>query len=171
MIKIFGNGSGAEVRPVVAFGQITSVEIISRGSGYDADTNVAIIENTRCGSGGQVKAIINDDDGGIDNIVITDTGGGYVGDENTGNNDDSTSTLDDIFVDTPGIGYTGGDTVIIGDDIIGTPLVTPNGSIVGVTLPNDIGGYQFGVRPDIRINTNNGRGASLIPVLRYKFIF
>ena len=59
--------------------------------------------------------------------------------------------------------------MIIGDDIIGTPLkVTPNGSIVGVTLPNDIGGYQFGVRPDIRINTNNGRGASLIPVLRYK---
>ena len=168
VIKILGNGSGAEVRPVVAFGQLTSVEIISRGSGYDADTNVAIIENTRCGSGGQVKPIINPDDGGIDNIVITDPGGGYVGDENTGNNDDSTSTLDDIFVDTPGIGYTGGDTVIIGDDIIGTPLVTPNGSIVGVTLPNDIGGYQFGVRPDIRINTNNGRGASLIPVLRYK---
>lgn len=178
-IKILGNGSGAEVRVVVAFGQLTSVEIVNRGSGYDADTNVAVIENTRCGKGGQLKAIINDDDGGIDNIVITDPGGGYVPDPNTGSNVDSTSLLDDIFVENPGIGYTGGDTVIIGGDgdgvdgdspsvIIGSPLTTPNGSIVGVTLPNDTGVYEFDVRPNITINTNNGRGASLIPVLRYK---
>jgi len=65
---------------------------------------------------------------------------------------------------TPGIGYTPGDRVVIGPCSY-TPLLAPNGSIVGVSsLTCD---SRFVEYPTVQIITNTGDGASIYPILKY----
>ena len=65
---------------------------------------------------------------------------------------------------TPGIGYTPGDRVVIGPCSY-TPLLAPNGSIIGVSsLTCD---SNFASYPTIEIITNTGDGASVYPILKY----
>lgn len=71
----------------------------------------------------------------------------------------------DIVVGGPGIGYTSGDTVNIGDCVY-IPILTPRGSIIG--FQSIFGCEQkFETSPVAIINTTTGRGASLFPVLQY----
>ena len=119
----------------------------------------ALIDNTRCGSGGQLTPIIGDD-GEIDKIVIDSPGSGYAPNE-----DNPVGIVTGIFISRPGIGYSSGDTGVID----GTPIdliISDNGSIGGVKVP--IISNNFTSPPDITINTSTGRGASLIPILEYK---
>ena len=127
-------------------------------------------------------------DGKVDKIVVLSGGNGYcpndssIGGGQDGGIDDNgvVGIVTGIYVDRPGIGYTSGDTILIpvdgdgsdsvpGDDtpgIIIEPVVTPgNGSIVDVVFP--FIPTEFDSIPDIIINTKNGRGASLIPILEY----
>ena len=133
-------------------------------------------------------------DGRIDKIVVLSGGNGYcpndssIGGGQDGGIDDNgvVGIVTGIYVDTPGIGYTSGDTILIplpdgsggdtgtgdpvpGDDtpgIIIEPVVTPgNGSIIDVVFP--FIPTEFDSIPDIIINTKNGRGANLIPILEY----
>ena len=77
-----------------------------------------------------------------------------------------------IFIDTPGIGYTSGDTITIftddGDNTFDIGLVvTPgNGSIVDIS--GNINTNEFNTIPNIIINTQTGTGASLIPIIEFK---
>ena len=65
---------------------------------------------------------------------------------------------------TPGIGYTPGDRVVIGPCSY-TPILAPNGSIVGVTsLTCD---SRFVEYPTVEIISNTGDGASIYPILKY----
>ena len=88
----------------------------------------------------------------------------------------------------PGLGYTSGDTISIIDNevtIEASVVVTPNGSIVKVVLPDttDIGSttfdpttptkfpiststHQYTSTPTLRINTNTGYGANFVPVMK-----
>lgn len=73
--------------------------------------------------------------------------------------------LDDIPVTNPGIGYTEGDRIIVGECII-TPIVSENGSIVGVNsifCPT-----EFDTFPEFFIDSNTGEGAEIYPVIKYK---
>lgn len=73
--------------------------------------------------------------------------------------------LTGIVIPNPGIGYTDGDTITVGDCVL-TPIVSPNGSIVGVSslfCPT-----EFTSLPGAIIDSNNGEGASIYPVLEYK---
>ena len=70
-----------------------------------------------------------------------------------------------IYVVRPGIGYTGGDTIGIGNSNF--PItITPGGSIVDVRVP--FVPDQFGTAPGIKINTDTGYGAEFVPVMSYK---
>ena len=118
-------------------------------------------------------------DGKVDKIVVLSGGKGYcpndpsIGGGNTGgiDQDGVVGVVTGVYVERPGIGYTDGDTIIIsppsGDGIPVTPVVTPgNGSVIDVLFP-----YipdEFDSIPDITINTRNGRGAKLIPIMEYK---
>jgi len=69
-----------------------------------------------------------------------------------------------IIVDRPGYGYTGGDTVTIGDCVFGLQL-SPDGSILAV-IPGECNG-TFKDLPGADINTKTGAGAALYPVVKY----
>lgn len=76
-----------------------------------------------------------------------------------------------IVIESPGIGYTSGDTISVGGTVIITPIVSPEGFIVGVGT-GGIGGAinsltEFSTLPDLSIDSNTGEGASLYPVIEY----
>lgn len=68
-----------------------------------------------------------------------------------------------IVISKPGIGYTIGDTITIGDCVY-TPITTLSGAIVGI---NSVGEClsTFDEVPDVIINTKTGVGAEIFPVL------
>ena len=73
----------------------------------------------------------------------------------------------DIVIENPGIGYTGGDYIQIGDDCYYEPILTANGSIIGI---KDISpcNIQFTTTPEVQIITDTGSGASAFPVTEYQ---
>lgn len=92
-----------------------------------------------------------------------------IGEDDVGIGTEITGVIEDIEVEKPGIGYTDGDTIVVGPCIF-IPIVSPNGSIVGI---NSIDcSSEFGTLPELRINTSTGSGAELYPILKYvpKFI-
>jgi hypothetical protein len=79
--------------------------------------------------------------------------------------DDRTTVgiITSVIVDKPGIGYTSGDTINIGDCVY-IPIVTENGAIVGIDSLVECSS-TFNSVPDVVINTNTGVGAEIFPVL------
>ena len=74
----------------------------------------------------------------------------------------------DIVIERPGIGYTEGDRIRIdGTDCLYQPILTENGSIIGV-LNQFACDNQFTRYPDITIDTNTGSGAQAFPVTEYR---
>ena len=171
-IKIFGSGSGAEALPIVDSGRsILAVKMINKGSGYDSDTSIALVDNTNIGYGAELRPIIVD--GRIDKIVVVRSGANYCPNRTTdGVTQNPVGVVTSIFIDTPGIGYTSGDTITIftddGDNTFDIGLVvTPgNGSIVDIS--GNINTNEFNTIPNIIINTQTGTGASLIPIIEFK---
>jgi hypothetical protein len=92
-----------------------------------------------------------------------------VGDDAVGVGSDIITIVNDIIVNKPGIGYTSGDSIVVGPCVF-TPLVSPNGSIVGINSITCTS--EFTSLPELIINTNTGSGAELYPILKYvpKFI-
>ena len=80
--------------------------------------------------------------------------------------------LDDIAIRKTGVSFNNGDTITIsGDDneITLEPILSTNGSILGVRIPEDQRGQGFTDVPDLTINTQTGAGALLTPILRVKY--
>lgn len=112
-VRINGSGSGAKAIPIVDRGSsILAVKMVSGGSGYDNQTTAIILDNTNIGYGAELKPIIKD--GKVDKIVVRKSGANYCpnpfDDQFT---DDPSATTTGIFVDTPGVAYTSGDTATI----------------------------------------------------------
>jgi hypothetical protein len=92
-----------------------------------------------------------------------------IGDVEVGIGSDITARVEDVIVGSPGIGFTSGDSIEIGPCVF-TPIVSPNGSIVGI---NSITcSAEFINLPELIINTKTGSGAELFPLLKFvpKFI-
>ena len=170
----FGDGNGAQLTPIVANGSIFDVVVCAGGSGYISPLSVAIIDNSGYGQGAQVDAIV-DSGGSITGAIVISGGSGYcpgnynnVGiDTNitTGISTSIVGNVDSVYIIAPGIGYTTGDTISIGTTTI-SPIITPNGSVVKVEIPNNFN-QLFTRSPIITINTNTGVGAEVIPVMKY----
>ena len=77
---------------------------------------------------------------------------------------DTVGIVTSVVVDTPGYGYTGGDTVSIGDCVFALQL-SPEGSILSV-IPGECT-TSFREPPVAVINTQTGAGAELYPVVKY----
>ena len=177
----FGDGNGAQLIPIVSNGSIFSVEVIDGGSGYSSPLSIAIIDNSGYGQGAQVDAIVGVG-GSITGAIVISGGSGYcpgnynnvgldtnITDVNTlpitGISTSVVGNVDSVYIIAPGIGYTSGDTISIGTTTI-SPIITPNGSVVKVKLPNNFN-QSFARPPIITINTNTGVGAEVIPVMKY----
>lgn len=87
-------------------------------------------------------------------------GGGTTGFANTSISGIVTS----VIVESPGFGYTSGDTVRVGGCTFGISI-TPDGSIVGVA--SVVCAEQFEELPTAEIITQTGQGAELYPVVRF----
>ena len=101
-----------------------------------------------------------DDDGPDDIIIIPD-------DSDPGISTIPVGIVTDIVIENPGIGYTDGDYIQIGDDCYYEPILTANGSIIGI---KDISpcNIQFTTTPEIEIITDTGSGANAFPVTEYQ---
>lgn len=177
----FGDGNGAQLIPIVSNGSIFSVEVIAGGSGYSSPLSIAIIDNSGYGQGAQVDAVVGVG-GSITGAIVISGGSGYcpgnynnvgidtnITDVNTlpitGISTSVVGNVDSVYIIAPGIGYTSGDTISIGTTTI-SPIITPNGSVVKIKLPNNFN-QSFARTPIITINTNTGVGAEIIPVMKY----
>ena len=84
--------------------------------------------------------------------------------------------LDDIAIRKSGVSFNNGDTITISgggllndQTITLEPILSTEGSILGVRIPEDQRGQGFTDIPDLTINTQTGAGALLTPLLRVKY--
>lgn len=176
-------------------GSILTIRIDNSGSGYTYPPRVVVIDNSNYGSGAEVTSTI-DSNGSISSIYVTSPGRGYcgtnlnIGIETPGIESQlepigitttgavglgtipivGVSTIPagivtSVVVDRPGIGYTSGDTIDIGGCIY-SPILTPRGSIIGVSSEGYCENLFINV-PPVTINTTTGEGAELYPVIQY----
>lgn len=195
-VIINGDGIDASAIPVVSGskGSLISIKVLNPGKGYTKPPTVTIIDKSNYGKGAVAKATITNS-GSIESIYLVEPGEGYcptnlsgigstattgigstagtgigtiatgIGSTTVGISTISVGIVTSIVVEGPGIGYTSGDTIIVGSCVY-EPILTSNGSIIGVTSPNSCK-QEFNTYPIITINTKTGLGALLYPVVQY----
>lgn len=190
-VIINGDGIGASAVAVIepSNGSLLSIRVLNPGRGYTQNPTVSIVDNSRYGSGALAGARINDN-GNIESIFIISPGSGYcqtnlgigltdgeigigtttgtgigTGGTYIGISTTPVGIITNIVITSPGIGYTGGDLINVGSCIY-SPILTTNGSIIGVTSVSYCQ-TEFRQLPTTTINTNTGQGAVLRPVLKY----
>jgi hypothetical protein len=192
-IEIYGDGVGAKAVAIVSSsnGSILTIKVTNPGRGYSYPPEVKIIDRSNYGSGAYAKATVNSN-GNVNLIYIIDSGKGYCltnlniivnelspltgittlfeGLDETNIKDIGISTtpvgiVTNIVIERPGLGYTSGDVIQIGDCAY-NPVVTTNGSIIDVLSPASCSN-QFKSVPSVNINTRSGEGAVLYPVIDY----
>lgn len=138
-------GSGALARATITSGgQLESIYLIERGSGYCA-TNLGSLPGIGSTGGGTgIGSTVSNTPPGISTSPI--------------------GIVTAIVIDRPGVGYTNGDPIFIGRCVY-TPVVSTNGSIVAIEGSECI--EEFSEYPEVVINTTRGEGASLYPVISY----
>jgi hypothetical protein len=206
-IRIYGDGVGARAKAVVSEvdGSIVTFLLCDPGKGYTYPPEIRVVDNSNHGKGAQARATVSN--GGIDSIYVINPGTGYCQTnltEETGGGAGTASLppcLDvgdgqlspvvigittNFVIGSPGIGYTFGDTIQVGDDLF-KPVITDNGSIIDVEYPSfavqptqpgqapppnqttqtGSSGQTFKSVPPVIINTRTGEGAIIYPVLQF----
>lgn len=192
-VEIYGDGIGAKAVAIVSSseGSILTIKVTNPGRGYSYPPEVKIIDKSNYGKGAYAKSTINQN-GNINSIYIVDPGKGYcltnlkeiintlpqyVGIttllepipetdiRDVGVSTSPVGIVTNIVIERPGLGYTSGDIIQIGDCTY-NPVVTPNGSIIDIVSPSSCVN-QFKSVPPVTINTRSGEGAVLYPVIDY----
>ena len=181
---IGGGGRGVTGSAIVnAIGRVIGVAIGGAGSGFTSPPLLTFVDS--CGNGSAAGGYPRIKDGKIVDVVITEPGSGFLpnttettrnenGDlvvkevipDPNGNYDGEISyvtQLDDVVVQNAGVGYNEDDTVTV--DGAEVELVIQNGHVIGANVVNS--GFGFTDLPKLQINTNNGVGAKLLPVLKF----
>ena len=181
---IGGGGRGVTGSAIVnAIGRVIGVSLGGVGSGYTSPPLLTFVDS--CGNGSAAGGYPRIKDGKIVDVVITEPGSGFLpnttettrnenGDlvvkevipDPNGNYDGEISyvtQLDDVVVQNAGVGYNEDDTVTV--DGAEVELVIQNGHVIGANVVNS--GFGFTDLPKLQINTNNGVGAKLLPVLKF----
>lgn len=193
-VSIFGGGGfGAFGESVVnSLGQIIGVNLLSGGVGYDSNPLISFDDPCNLGSGVKAVSRINSS-GEVEKIIITDPGLNYLGSQSqldiesntasqldiesktacdvnpvTENGSEVFGTIDEVIVVEPGFGYTNSDK--ISDSSCNTDIdlvanVDDEGRIISATIRNP--GTAIRVFPELQINSENGQGAVLLPVLKF----
>jgi len=183
-VSIFGGGGfGASGESVVnSLGQIIGVNVLSGGVGYDSNPLISFDDPCNLGSGVKAVSRINSS-GEVEKIIITDPGLNYLGSQSqldiesktacdvnpvTENGSEVFGTIDEVIVVEPGFGYTNSDK--ISDSSCNTDIdlvanVDDEGRIISATIRNP--GTAIRVFPELQINSENGQGAVLLPVLKF----
>jgi hypothetical protein len=186
-VSIYGDGINARAKAVISptDGSVVTFLLCDPGKGYTYPPEIKVVDRSNYGRGAQAKAIVSN--GSIQSIYIVNAGSGYcqtnlieetsvgVGstevtkpciDVGTGNLSSSVVGINtNLVIQQPGIGYTSGDTIQVGNCFY-QPVLSPNGSIISFS---SLGGctQQFSNVPTVSINTSTGEGAVIYPVLQF----
>ena len=177
---IGGGGRGVTGSAIVnAIGRVIGVSLGGVGSGYTSPPLLTFVDS--CGNGSAAGGYPRIKDGKIVDVVITEPGSGFLPNtietnidgtikevipDPNGNYDGEISyvtQLEDVVVQNAGVGYNDNDTVTV--DGAEVELVIQNGHVIDANVVN--GGFGFTDLPNLQINTNNGVGARLLPVLKF----
>lgn len=167
-IEIFGGGGfGAAASAVVnTLGQVVGVNMVSGGSGYGSKPFVTIIDDCDNGRGATATAVVKD--GRVTNIIVTESGGGYLGGTEGVSDNQGTDVVGEIVgidIVNTGKGYDA-DSIIESDCGTLKPELDQEGRIVGASvIQSDIG---CKVIPRLKINSATGFGAVIRPVMRFR---
>lgn len=180
----FGGNGGTGAVIVDVLGQVLGVNIKDPGANYSIAPYVTFEDACNTGGGARGNVILRD--GQIDSVYMTSNGYDYIGPGSTINpadfEDDSylcttnpvgddgleyTAYISDVIILNTGSGYTETDLIYniycdSGVEIY--PITDPDGRIVDTKIINS--GIIRTV-PELAINTDNGSGAILIPVLKF----
>lgn len=190
-VTIYGDGIGARAKAVVSEvdGSIITFLLCNPGKGYTYPPEIKIVDNSNHGKGAQAKTKVVD--GKIESIYIVNSGQGYCQTNLTeetspvgvGSTSESTKQLPCIdvgnrrlsnsvvgintglVIERPGLGYTSGDTIQVGNCLY-QPVLTTNGSIIDFKS-NGTCKQTFKTTPIVSINTKTGEGAVIYPVLQF----
>lgn len=177
-----GGGAGAAGLAVVdAIGQVVGVNLTNFGSGYSGAPFISI--DDPCGNGAGASGTVYVEDGQVSKVQIDNPGYGYLNSTTyTGSTDDPCTTplidssgqevvgsISAINIIKPGIGYTTGDRIVDEacpiNDIEIYPVVDSLGRITGANIINP--GSAIRVFPQLEINSPDGEGAIIQPVLTF----
>jgi hypothetical protein len=193
-----GGFGAAGFAVVDALGQVAGVNLTNFGSGYTSAPYISIVDACENGSGAQASTVINEngqvsqvimDSSGIGYLgpnTNTETGIGIGAGTDTGTGtgtildpcninpvDESGSEVIGFIVGVkivrPGVEYTSEDlitNVTCNSDVKIYPIVDSIGRIVGTNIVNP--GTAIRVFPELLINSENGEGAILQPILSFK---
>lgn len=176
-IQFFGGAGGGALGLAVvdALGQLMGIYIQNEGTGYASPPYVSIQDP--CDSGTGAVATANIENGKVKSVTMNKPGSGYLGpkgDPCTTNPVDSSGSsvigfITKVNVIKTGIGYKSTDLITdsaCSSDVEMYPIVDSEGKIVGVNIVNP--GSAIRVYPKLTINTEDGEGAILEPVLNFK---
>jgi hypothetical protein len=187
-VTIYGDGIGARAKAVISEvdGSVVSFLLCDPGKGYTYPPEIKIVDNSNYGKGAQARTKVVD--GKITSIYIVNSGQGYcqtnlteetspvgigsttqqlpcldVGDRRLSNAVVGINTS--LVIERPGLGYTSGDTIQVGNCFY-QPILTVNGSIIDFKS-NGTCKETFKTTPAVSINTKTGEGAVIYPVLQF----
>lgn len=171
-----GSGSGATFSATVTNGAVTSVQVISPGTGYQPGENPQLRFSGGGGEdGAQLTAVLTG--GAVTSIIITDGGASYtspVVSITGGGGSGATATatqvggvVTSITITAGGSGYTSTPTVSITDGGGGTGAtavaVLSPGTVTSVTVAQ--GGAGYDSTPTLTITGGGGTGATAVATI------
>jgi hypothetical protein len=190
-VTIYGDGIGARAKAVISEvdGSIVTFLLCDPGKGYTYPPEIKIVDNSNYGKGAQARTKVID--GKVTSIYIVNPGQGYCQTNLTEETSTSSTTgigststqlpcLDvgnrrlsnavvgintSLVIERPGLGYTSGDTIQVGNCFY-QPILTANGSIIDFKS-NGTCKQTFNTTPIVSINTKTGEGAVIYPVLQF----
>jgi len=177
-----GGGVGAAGLAVVdAIGQVAGVNMTNFGLGYSGAPYISF--DDPCGNGAGASGTVYVENGQVSKVQIDNPGYGYLNSTTyTGSTDDPCTTplidssgqevvgsITAVNIIKPGIGYTSGDRIVDEacplNDIEIYPVVDSFGRITDVNIINP--GSSIRVLPQLEINSPDGEGAIIQPVLTF----
>ena len=166
-LKFFGGGGvGASANPVVDnSGNLIAVDLVSGGFGYQTPPQVQVIDPCNNGSGAVLQTILGTDDlaGVVVQVIIKDSGQGYLPPAQTVPQYPAVLELTGVTVTNPGFNHNCGvDTieVIPSNGTILSYNCDPFGKIKSVSVDKS---GRFTELPRIRMNTETGFNATFVP--------
>ena len=166
-LKFFGGGGvGANANPVIDVnGNLIAVDLVSGGFGYTSPPQVQVLDPCKNGSGAVLQSILGTGDltGVVVQVIIKDSGQGYLPPPQTVPQYPAIIELTGVTVTNPGFNHNCGvDTIEIipSNGTVLSYSCDPFGKIRSVSV--DKGG-RFTELPQIRMNTETGFNASFVP--------
>ena len=163
-LKFFGGrGIGAEGNPVIdELGQIIAVDLVHGGGGYKTAPKVQIIDPCNSGKGAVIQTEIKG--GVISDMVVDDTGFGYLPPQPASPQYPALVKLKEVRVKKPGFNYNCGVdklTITPNNGTVLTYKCDPFGKIKSVQVQT---GGNFTKLPRITLPSNTGLNARFTPV-------